>query len=666
MKPIEQVSGRTRTVVLTGFALMTGLLAWYGYLLLSDSSDWIGKDIAYFGVMVLATCLCAARSLLVSFQRPAWTLVTGVLIANLIAELTSYYLELPFPSIADVFWLLSYLLMLGVLVALVAPAISKGRKLLLLDWLIATLTVSAVGVLTLLPPIFDAQPDASFSSVIAVTYPIADLVILSALIVVLFTGTRRGGPAIALVVAAGIVWLTFDAMYSYQTAVGQQVEVLDFGYPFALGLLGAATWAPATLRIDRMTLIRRTSRLSGICVLVALGVLLIREFQPDPNLASFILAIGAVAGGGVRLILAQRENRRLLDVANTDHLTGIPSRGRLSADTASYDGSPVTVAMLDLDGFKFYNDSFGHPAGDALLQKIATQLVEVAGDEADVYRIGGDEFCVLIEGHSEVHALLLEALARATVVSGDGFEISASLGVADCPREAKDILTAISLADERMYAQKNSASTSARSQVHEVLVRSLREREPELAAHTSKVRGFATVVAREMVTSHEELDVIERAAELHDVGKVAIPDSILMKSGRLDPEEWELMKQHTVIGERIISASAALAPVGKLVRHSHEHWDGGGYPDGLAGDEIPLGSRIILACDALEAMTSQRPYSKAVTVDEALAELETCSNRHFDATVMTTLGSLVRSGEVSATRGEPSDPDATGKVVGRA
>ncbi len=655
MRPFDQVSGRTRTFVRVAFLLITGMLVWYAAMLAGNSDNWIAKDVAYFGVMGLAMVVCASRAALVSYQRPAWCMLTAVLGANLAAELSSYYLELPFPSIADIFWLLSYVLMLGVIVTLVVPSVKRGRRLLLLDWLIATLTVSAVGVLTLLPSIFHAQPDASFSSMIALIYPVADLIILSAVVVVLFTGTQRGGPAVFLVVLAGIVWLTCDAVYSYQTAIGNQIEALDLAYPLALALLAAAAWAPVGPRIHGSPLTRRASRISGICVLIALGVLALREFQAENTFASFLLAITAVAGGGIRLILAQRENSRLFAAANTDHLTGLGSRGKLAADKADHDGSPVTVAMLDLDGFKFYNDSFGHHAGDALLQRIAAQLVEVAGDRADVYRMGGDEFCVLIPGSSVNNRQMLEDLGRASRFSGEGFEISASLGVADCPGEAVDIRTALSLADERMYEQKNSTRTSARSQVHEVLVRSLREREPELAAHTSKVRDMAINVAKEMRTSPEELDVIGRAAELHDVGKVAIPDSVLLKSGKLDADEWELMKQHTVVGERIVSASAALAPVGRLVRHSHEHWDGSGYPDGLKRDEIPLGSRIILVCDALEAMISRRPYSAARSVPEALEELERCAGTDFDPEVVEILVSMVRSGRV--------DPVAPGTKV---
>lgn len=658
MRPTEQVSGPTRVAIAAGFIAMVGLFGGYALLFAFDSSAWTAQDVGYFGSMAIATGLCATRAILVPYQRIAWSLMTVVLFGNLVAELLYYYLELPFPSAADAIWLLTYPLMLAALIALVAPMVGTERRaLLLLDWIIATLTVSALAVLLFLPAIFEAQPDTSLGSVISVAYPVADILIVSAIVVVLFTGARRNGPAIGLVVAAGLVWLVSDAIYSYQTAVGigEEGSLLDLTWPVALGLLATAAWAPAMLEIDRRTLLRRAGLLSGICVLAALLVLVLREYSESQYLVAFFLAIGAVAGGGVRLILAQRENRRLLAAANTDPLTGIPSRAKLSSDSSAHDGGPVTVAMLDLDGFKFYNDSFGHTAGDVLLERIATRLVRAAGDRGEVYRIGGDEFCVVLPGEASGNRPVLGRLRRATHISGEGFDITASLGYAECPAEAPDIPAALAVADERMYVQKNGTRTSARGQVHEVLVRSLREREPELAAHTGRVRDLAVAVAQQMVTDPEELDVIERAAELHDVGKVAIPDSILIKPGPLEPDEWELMKQHTIVGERIISASAALAPVGRLVRYSHEHYDGAGYPDGLAGEAIPLGSRIILACDALEAMTNDRPYSRVRPLPDALDELRQGAGSQFDPEVVRTLIDLVTSGRVNP-MGEGEQP----------
>jgi HD-GYP domain-containing protein (c-di-GMP phosphodiesterase class II) len=144
----------------------------------------------------------------------------------------------------------------------------------------------------------------------------------------------------------------------------------------------------------------------------------------------------------------------------------------------------------------------------------------------------------------------------------------------------------------------------------------------------------------------EEVDVLIRAAELHDAGKIAIPEDILHKPGPLSDAEWELMRRHTLIGERILGVTPALAPVAKVVRRSHERWDGRGYPDGLAGEEIPLAARIIFVCDAFEAMTAGRPYKAAVSVEEALEELRRNAGSQFDPAVVAVFSELAASGLV--------------------
>ena len=137
----------------------------------------------------------------------------------------------------------------------------------------------------------------------------------------------------------------------------------------------------------------------------------------------------------------------------------------------------------------------------------------------------------------------------------------------------------------------------------------MREREPELTDHHEDVSRLAVAVGRELEFDAEEIDVLRRAAEFHDIGKIAIPDEILNKPGPLDEAEWELMRKHTLVGERIIGTFPSMAPVARLVRSSHERWDGKGYPDGRGGDEIPLGARVITVCDAFDAMRSERPYT---------------------------------------------------------
>jgi putative nucleotidyltransferase with HDIG domain len=185
-----------------------------------------------------------------------------------------------------------------------------------------------------------------------------------------------------------------------------------------------------------------------------------------------------------------------------------------------------------------------------------------------------------------------------------------------------------------MYGEKESRPSSASRQTRDVLLGVLKEREPDLHQHMHEVARLAVAVGRSLGMKPEQLDEVARAAELHDIGKMAIPDTILEKPGPLDEEEFGFMRRHTLIGERILNVAPALRPVAKIVRSSHERVDGKGYPDGLAGAEIPLGARIIAVCDAFHAMVCDRPYRAAMSRSDALDELRRCARTQFDADVV--------------------------------
>jgi two-component system, cell cycle response regulator len=202
------------------------------------------------------------------------------------------------------------------------------------------------------------------------------------------------------------------------------------------------------------------------------------------------------------------------------------------------------------------------------------------------------------------------------------------------PAEAREPGEALRIADHRMYANKNSGRASARSQSRDVLLRALAERDPGLREHITGVAALAEGVARSLGLDEEQVEHVRHAAELHDVGKVAIPDEILNKPAPLDADEWEFIRRHTIIGERIVAAAPALRQVAALVRSSHERWDGTGYPDQLRGNEIPLGARIVAVCDAFDAMIANRPYRVGMQIERALEELEHCAGTQFDPDVV--------------------------------
>jgi two-component system cell cycle response regulator len=307
------------------------------------------------------------------------------------------------------------------------------------------------------------------------------------------------------------------------------------------------------------------------------------------------------------------------------------------------------LALFDLNGFKHYNDTFGHPAGDALLTRLGRSLATFSRARGTAYRMGGDEFCALLERGPEPVDVLVRAAASALVEEGDGLAIGASYGFVDLPVETVDPTEALRLADGRMYANKNSGRASAGEQSSSVLMTALVERNPELGDHVNGVAELAQEVARTLGLSDEEVTQVRIAAALHDVGKVATPDGILGKPGALDEDEWAFVRRHTLIGETIMQAAPALRAASRLVRSSHERFDGAGYPDGLAGEDIPLGSRIIFVCDAFDAMLSTRPYSAARPVEDALAELKRHSGTQFDQLVVGAFTMVVAERGVSPT-----------------
>jgi two-component system, cell cycle response regulator len=349
---------------------------------------------------------------------------------------------------------------------------------------------------------------------------------------------------------------------------------------------------------------------------------------------SLYYALVACAAGACALMFT--ENRTLLIVsraeARTDSLTGLGNRRSLIEDlTRAIDRGDrkFLFALFDLDGFKEYNDSFGHPAGDSLLQKMATNLAAAVAPDGTTYRLGGDEFCILVP-FEETGAEPIAAASAALSEQGTGFAIRSSWGAVFGTEEVADAGEAISLADRRMYVQKSRRPRSPERQTRNVLLRALHERSPAIGDHLQGVAPLAVALGQAAGLGHEQLDEIARASELHDIGKIGVPDGILRKRGPLNSAEWALMRNHTLIGERILSSAPAMAPVARLVRSTHERWDGAGYPDGLSGDEIPLGARVIAVCDAFVAMTQLRPWRETMSQADALEELRSCGGSQFD------------------------------------
>jgi diguanylate cyclase (GGDEF)-like protein len=386
------------------------------------------------------------------------------------------------------------------------------------------------------------------------------------------------------------------------------------------------------------------------------------DIQPEPRSERDALGNSLVVMTASLRRLA-RENELLLDAsrkeANTDSLTSLPNRRALMRDleaelAQASDAQPLILALFDLNGFKQYNDTFGHLAGDALLVRVGDRLRRMLASSAIAYRMGGDEFCVLAAADVSGGAAIARRAASALSEKGEAFKIDCAYGVANLPREASSASDALRLADQRMYERK-AGRVSASRQSTDVLLKVLSERSPGLHEHISEVAQLATMVAESLGLPESEVKRIELAAELHDVGKAAIPDTILNKAGPLDAEEWEFVRRHTEIGERIVSAAPSLAHAAELVRCHHERFDGTGYPDHLAGEDIPFSASIIAVCDAFGAMTRDRPYSDAISVADAIAELRRCSGSQFHPRVVRAFCELIEHpGQAPRTAASPA------------
>ncbi|MDX6699286.1 MAG: hypothetical protein QOE65_2683 [Solirubrobacteraceae bacterium] len=359
----------------------------------------------------------------------------------------------------------------------------------------------------------------------------------------------------------------------------------------------------------------------------------------------------------------------------SDRVTGLATLDKLrnqldiEAARARRHGRELAVAVLDIDDFRAACARHGHAAGDEILRTVARVLVEQTRAHDITCRGAGDEFVVLmpetdLEGAAICCERMLHALETTPAGQVDSVRLSAGIAAYDRGDSPAATLGAayVSLDNSRrLGGHRVSVGTdnaevtveeADRSNALSALAVTLGERDRYTGDHSEEVLKLVEGVARGLGVDDDEVDRIKAAALLHDIGKVAISDDILNKPGPLTDDEWKVMKEHTVIGERILRAIPGLGSVARIVRHEHERWDGEGYPDGIASDSIPLGSRIILACDAYHAMTSDRPYRERMSHAEAVAELSRHAGTQFDPEVVEVLVGqlyLLRQGGASTT-----------------
>jgi HD-GYP domain-containing protein (c-di-GMP phosphodiesterase class II) len=359
----------------------------------------------------------------------------------------------------------------------------------------------------------------------------------------------------------------------------------------------------------------------------------------------FWLTLGLIVTVFVRMVETNRRQSRVLakqrrDALN-DRVTGLRNRDSLEADiraAATAPGDGWVLVLVELEGLEARNDRLGYSAGDEVLRDVALGLVDaVVPLEGIAYRVAASRLAVLVPaGNRKLGEIVLAATGS---LQNDGSEasIGRSYGEVTIPEEATDPDTAFQVAGRRLAAHRQRRYRSARRQAHAVLMAALDARHPELRDRLRVAAYRAISLGRRFELDREEIDDIALAAELQEVGLLGVPEAVLEKEAALDEAETAMVKSHTVEGERIIGAAAGLAPVAALVRSSAEHFDGSGYPDGLAADSIPLGSRVIAVAIAFAAITSPRVHREPLEPNEALAELRRSSGTQFDPRVVEAL-----------------------------
>jgi two-component system, cell cycle response regulator len=619
--------------------------------------DFFGRWM-HDAIIFVAAAGCLAGAMRRSSNRLAWRVLSAGLFANLTGDII-YSLApdlntVPVPSVSDPFWLAIYPCLYVALIALIRDRVGRTLWATRLDGLAGGLAIASVLACVTVSAAVEGSAGASlWESATEFAYPVGDLMLLGAIVSAVGLAGWRIDRLWATLGAAIVALVTADVIY--MTEVGGEQGGLVADALMATGIAGFA-WAAALAPPARMPQPPTTGR--GLFVPVGFGALalavLALAVPLHVNEVAVSLAVAALGLVLARMGLALGENHALLASsrieAATDPLTGLSNRRSLDIDLADAlrSGTPRALLLLDLNGFKAYNDSYGHGAGDLLLQQLGAALAIAVG-AGGAYRIGGDEFSVLAPLPDDLGELSAHC-AAALATHGDGFSITAAHGAVLLPDEGRDADAVLALADARMYRQKNSGRPPAALQSADVLKAVLAERAPTLAAHVNAVCELACEVAEELGLAAAELQALRHAAALHDIGKMAVPESVLEKHAPLSGTEWALIRRHTIIGERILAAAPALERSARLVRSSHERMDGRGYPDGLAATGIPLGSRIILAANAFEAMRSERSYRHALSEPDALAELRRCVGTQFDPGVVAAFERVIARRAVPALR----------------
>jgi diguanylate cyclase (GGDEF)-like protein/putative nucleotidyltransferase with HDIG domain len=408
-----------------------------------------------------------------------------------------------------------------------------------------------------------------------------------------------------------------------------------------------------------------------------IGTLTLASREPNAYSRGQIKLLEKVASQIAAPIENAQLYARLEERSRIDELTGLYNRRyfeeKLKDEVARHSryGDVFSLFMMDLDNFKAYNDVYGHPAGDVLLRKIGRIIRNSVRNVDQAFRYGGDEFVVILPKTGRDAAYVVAERARRQIAEDMGkkaIAVTCSIGLASYPADAMLSGELVDVADIALYHAKRTGGNriflsskvlskpsdrevlpgagirpDSLSEVYDI-ASAVEAKDPYTYGHSRRVNIYAVALAEKTGLSADEVSVLSAAALLHDIGKVGIPDKVLNKKGKLSREDWEAIKEHPKLGANIISSVPRLAPAINSILYHHERWDGGGYPEGLRGEEIPLEARILAIADSFEAMTSARPYRPALSLEEVVMELRQGAGLQFDPGLVDTFVDIIEAG----------------------
>jgi two-component system cell cycle response regulator len=383
----------------------------------------------------------------------------------------------------------------------------------------------------------------------------------------------------------------------------------------------------------------------SVFLFLAVGLLIYDHQEGGVNATLFWLCLALLIAVFARMLETIGSNARLLTRfrrdSMLDDLTGLGNRSKLEANLETpleASDERLVLVLFEIAGLQAYGNRFGHAEAERLLCRLAERLATTVSPlDGGAYRVDADHFVALLPADGDDVGEVVTAATASLGKDDEELLTSISFGEVGLPDDAIELGQALQIAGRRLAARKGRQVRSARRQAYAVLMAALDARRPELRRHLRAVAPRAIAIGRRLGLDPDELDDVVLAAALQDIGLLTVPERLLEKPGPLTEGELVLIREHPLAGERIVSAAPALAPVGTLVRSSYERFDGTGYPDGLSGEEIPLGARIISVCVAAAAISSPRPQRPARDLDEMIAELRACAGTQFDPRVVEAL-----------------------------